>query len=320
MSATQRPHLIDLLTSWQPEPLAIVMVVVLAAAYLLGVRRLAARGVRWPVGRAVTFGCGVLLLAWTTNGVANVYRDALFWVWVTQTLILWLAVPLLLLGGGAVHLALAVGGPTSRMARVMASRPIRILSNPLIAPALVPILSAVLFFGPLPAWAITVPLVGWLLHVALVSVGAVMVLPLVGPEEDVPSLKVGISLAVGMIELVLDAVPGIVLRLHHSLVTSYFDHRVQHAWTPAALNDQRVAGSIVWVIAEVIDLPFLLVVFRRWARADARDAARIDAVLDAERIARGELETDDDGELGPSDRPWWESDADMRRRLGPGRP
>jgi putative membrane protein len=121
-----------------------------------------------------------------------------------------------------------------------------------------------------------------------------------------------------MLELVLDAVPGIVLRLHKSLATSYFDHLAVHAWTPSHLHDQQTAGSVLWVVAEVIDLPFLLLVFRRWLRADARDAAAVDAVLEAERASRVALPTPDDpaaAQVGPADAPWWLNEPSIQERL-----
>jgi putative membrane protein len=116
--------------------------------------------------------------------------------------------------------------------------------------------------------------------------------------------------------LVLDAIPGIVLRLHRGLVSGYFDHRAMHPWSASNLHDQQTAGSILWVISEVIDLPFLLLVFRRWLRADARDAAEVDAILDAEHAARAGLDGPPDREdTGTADVPWWVSDPAMQRRL-----
>ena len=156
-----------------------------------------------------------------------------------------------------------------------------------------PILSGVLFFGPVPGWAISTPPVGWVLQLVLLVVGALMVLPLVGLDEEASSLAVGLSLAIGSFELVLDALPGVVLRLRTGLVTRWFDHRVACTrGRPSALHDQRVAGAILWCIAEIIDLPFMFLVYRRWLRADARDAAQVDAVLEAERAARPALRDD----------------------------
>jgi cytochrome c oxidase assembly factor CtaG len=78
------------------------------------------------------------------------------------------------------------------------------------------------------------------------------------------------------------------------------------------MHDQRIAGAVLWCVAEVIDVPFLVIVFRRWQRADARDAARVDAVLEAERSARRALAPDAESER---DAPWWLTDPAMRERM-----
>ena len=122
-------------------------------------------------------------------------------------------------------------------------------------------------------------------------------------------MAVGLALAIGVFELILDAVPGIVLRLNTHVATTYFDVRTHTSWAPDALHDQQIAGALLWTVAEVIDLPFLVLIYRQWLRADERDAARIDTVLDAERIARG----GDDAE--PTDTPWWLTDPTMQDRL-----
>lgn len=314
-TALERPAVSGLFTHWTPQPLAIVLVVLLAVWYLRSVRRLDGE---WPVGRTVTFFGGLAVLVYATCGFAQSYLGSVFWVWTAQTLVLWLFVPMIVLFGHPVQLARAVSGSGSRVDRVLRSRAVKVLGNPLVGPALVPILSAVLFFGPLPAWSIRWSVVGWVVHLALLAVGAIMAIPLVGLDEDASSLAVGLSLAIGAFELVLDAVPGIVLRLHRGLLTSYFDHRHVHAWTTSAPHDQQIAGAILWCIAELIDMPFLVLVYRRWLRADARDAARIDAVLEAERAARRGLDADTPTPDDPAverDVPWWLSDPEMQERL-----
>jgi len=306
--ALGRPDASALLTQWTLQPVAIALAVVLAVGYARGRRRLRRP---WPAGRTTLFALGLGLRLWTSCGFPQVYADDLYWVWTSQTLLLWLVVPILVLSGHPIQLARATTrGP--RLDAVLRSGPARLLANPLVGPALVPLLSFVLFFGPLPGWTIEQPTVGWLVQLALVGVGALMVLPLVGLDEEASSLAVGLSLAIGSFELVLDALPGVLLRLHNGLVTSWFDVRAVHPWTPDALRDQQAAGSILWCMAELLDLPFLVLVYRRWLRADARDAARVDAVLEAERAARGALP-----EAGTAERdaPWWLTDPAMRERL-----
>lgn len=306
--ALDRPTGADVLTAWTPQPVAIVLALVLAAGYLRAYRRLSGP---WPRGRVALFVLGLVLLVWASCGFPQVYNDSLYWVWTSQTLLLWLVVPIVVLSGHPVQLARASGSGAGRLDRLLRSPPVRVLGNPLVGPALVPVLSFALFFGPLPGWAIGSAPAGWLVQLAVLAVGAIMVIPLVGLDESASSLTVGLSVFIGCFELVLDALPGIILRLSTRPVTSWFDLRAVHSWTPDALRDQRVAGAILWCIAELIDLPFLVIVYRRWLRADARDAAAVDAVLDAERAARTGLD-----ESAPDrDTPWWLSDPEMQERL-----
>ncbi|MFN2562809.1 MAG: cytochrome c oxidase assembly protein [Jatrophihabitans sp.] len=317
IAALDRPEPSALLTQWTAQPVAIAVALVLAANYVRGIRGIRRRNRAWPAWRGAVFVFGLGVLVWASCGFPQVYSDSLYWVWTTQTLTLWLVVPILVLSGHPVQLARAVAGTDSRLDRLLRSRFARVVGNPLVGPALVPLLSGVLFFGPLPQWAISSAAAGWVLQLVLLIVGGLMVLPLVGLDEDASSLTVGLSLAIGSFELVLDALPGVLLRLHTGLVTGWFDSRSTHSWTPRALRDQQSAGAILWCIAEVIDLPFLVLVYRRWLRADARDAARVDAVLEAERAARRGLQ-DEGAEPGPAaerDAPWWLSDPAMQRRL-----
>jgi cytochrome c oxidase assembly factor CtaG len=308
IAALDRPAPADGIAAWTGQPLAPAVAVALVLGYWYGLRRAGTALPRW---RVAVFGLGIGLLLWTSCGFLAVYADSLYWAWTTQTLLLWLVVPILVLSGHPVQLARRLPSAGPRVARVLGSPPCRVIANPLVGPALVPVLSFVLFFGPVPEWTARFTWFAWLLQIAVLLIGALMVLPLVGLDEEATSLAVGLSLAIGSFELVLDALPGIVLRLRNHLVTGWFDFRDLHSWSPEALHDQRVAGAILWCIAEIIDLPFLVLVYRRWLRADARDAAQVDAVLEAERAARRAMpDTEAD-----RDEPWWLTDPTMQQRL-----
>ncbi len=218
----------------------------------------------------------------------EVYSHSLYWVWTSQQLILLLLVPVLLMAGQPIDLARRTRGERALPVRLVNSRTGRVFANPLVGPVLIPALSVALFFGPLPGWAIEYTALGWVLPVLIVAAGALIVLPLVSTDDSRGSMAVALALTIGVFELLLDAVPGIALRLKTTIVTSYFDHRTMHTWSPSHLHDQQLAGAVLWCVAELIDVPFLLLVYLRWLRADERDAREIDTVLAAERIARGD--------------------------------
>lgn len=311
-TALPAPGLGPAVTAWTWQPVAILATLAFVWWYVRGVRRLQADGRAWPGRRWAWLGLGLLVGLWAACGFWQVYDGALYWVWTAQVLILWLLVPSLLLMAQPLQLALAVHGNGSRLARALRSRIGRLLRNPLITPPLVPLLSGLLFFGPVPRWgAFTAG--GWFIELALVLLGAVILLPLLGLEQPTSTLAMGLTLAIGCVELVVNAIPGVVLRMRHSLVSSYFDQRTLHPWSQSHLADQHAAGSMLWVIAELLVVPFLLIVFRQWLRADARDAAAMDAVLDAEHAARAALR--EQAGTGDADVPWWVSDPQWQQRM-----
>ncbi|TAM91808.1 MAG: cytochrome c oxidase assembly protein [Jatrophihabitans sp.] len=316
MDRVQAPSLSGLITQWTWQPVAIAAALVLGGWYWRGVRTLGRRGVPWTPWRPVAFGLALAVWVWSSCGFLEVYAGSLYWIWTTQVLTVWILVPTVLLAARPLQLAVTLGGPQGRISRFLGGRFVRAFHNPLLGPALVPVAAAGLFFGPLPRWTVQWPAAGWGLQLVLVAFGALILLPLLGFETHATSLAMGLSIAIASVELILDAIPGIVLRLHTQAATSYFAVRGSHAWSPDMIHDQRLAAAILWAVAEFTDVPFLLMLFRRWLRADAREAAVMDAVLEAEYVARRALREDTDEEPA-GDVPWWVSDPQLRRRFHP---
>ena len=294
-----------LLTAWTLQPVAIVLAVVAVAWY----GRAVARTPDWPKRRTFAFGVGAALFVWTTCGFLELYGHTLFWVWTVQALVLLLVVPVLVMAGQPLELARRRG---ARLGRLPDTRVGQVFTSAVVGPLLVPLATSVLVFGPLAGWAVAHPPVEWVTQLGVLLIGCAIALPLVTASARATSLAVGLALAVGVFELLLDAVPGFVLRFQTHLTTAFFDLRpaVDAVLTP--IKDQQRAGGIVWVVAELLDLPFVILLFRQWVKADARDARSVDTVLDAEAIAHGR--TDGDGR-GDTTAPWWETDPRFRGRF-----
>jgi putative membrane protein len=313
-----------LLTHYSLDPVMLLAVIGAGFWYLRGLRRLARlrHGTTWPRRRTASFVTGLVLTAWVSCGSLQAYYSSLFWVWTTQILTLLLVMPILLVAGQPVELDRRLGGGV--LARIVASPVARLIGHPFIGPALIPVLSAGLFFGPLPGWSVQTPAVAWLVALAATVVGCVIVLPALDVREVRTSVLVGLAMTVGFFELLLDAIPGIALRLQTHRASTFFDERHQHSWSPGWLHDQQSAGAVLWTVAEVLDLPFLVVLFLRWYRTDVREAGAVDAVLDAEQIVRSaarEPSSTADPSVVTTDppaddlEPWWWSDPVMRERM-----
>jgi putative membrane protein len=328
----------SLLTAWTFDPLAIAGVVLLGAAYLAGVVRVRHAGGRWPAGRTLTFaiaGLGGLLAV--TVGCIGRYAHTLFWARTLQVSVLLFVAPAFLALGRPLTLAAQALPPrvAGRLAAALRSGPARAGLNPMVGPLLLPVLCGLIFFTGIWEASLRHQFGYELLNAGLVVVGILVALPLAGEGADLPSTSIALVLLVGFVELLVDAIPGIVLRLRTSLIAPTYYPRPHGRWGPGPLADQRIGGAILWGIGEAIDLPFLALLVIRWIRADEREAARIDRELDAAsrpgtaagashvpvRVPAGDplpAQTDAitagdlDRMLEPDrDVPWWEIDASV---------
>lgn len=281
--------------TWAPAPLALAAV--LAVLYVLGVRRVRARGSRWSTGRSAVFlaaGVPGLVLAacWWPGARAH----EVFAAYVTMVMALALVVPALLVAGAPVRLgreALAGTSAGTTWNGVFDSRPVRWATHPLVTPLLMLALPCVVVFTPLLLASLQTAPVLAALQVALVLLGMLTVLALVGgqvPEHGVPHAAAAF---IAFFELILDAIPGIVLYMSTTLVAGgWYAAHGDPGGTSWAQVDQQTGGAILWGVGEAIDVPFLIVVVALWMRADAEEARRMDALLDAQEAARLAVEQD----------------------------
>ena len=290
-------------TAWQPDPAGLTVAIALAVGYLSLVRRATRLGHSWPLWRTLTFliaGVGTLLMA--TAGSFGVYADQLFWVYAVQLLLLLLIVPVFLAFGRPLSLLrLQAAGTPPREAGRWVTR----LSHPLIGPALVPACTALVFFTGLLNASLRSSGVAAAVHLGLLLAGFIFALPLLGEGPPPASIAIAAAVFVGFLELLADALPGFAVRMNDSLLTPWFAH-LHRSWGPTPINDQHLGGSILWGVAELVDLPFLAFMVVQWVRADARETVEVDRRLDA--VARSQAPT---GEPLDSEAPWWERDASV---------
>jgi putative copper resistance protein D len=304
-------RLSDLVLQWRPDWASAALLGVAAALYVRARLRLRGRGGAWPWVRDAGFAVGLLLAFWVTCGFPQARSSQLMWVWTSQILVLLLVVPVLLGAGQPVSLARNAYGEESRLPRLLRSRPVRVLGHPALGLLYVPLATGLLFFGGIGDLTVRSLPASWVLHVVLVVIGIVIALPLVDVDDARTSLAVGAAMAVSAVELLIDAIPGIVLRLEtHLEMASFALHRP--AWSPSWLADQQSSGTILWTVAELLDLPFIVLAMRQWIRVEHKEARRIDAELD-----RAALATAEPGAApAATSRPWWLDDPALRGRYG----
>ena len=93
-------------TAFYPETLWMTVAAIMAGLYVAGVLRLRRRGDRWPTQRLVFWLAGCLMLIFVTSGGPAVYGRIHFSTHMLQHMALMVVVPLLLVFGAPVTLAM----------------------------------------------------------------------------------------------------------------------------------------------------------------------------------------------------------------------
>ncbi|MBV9313731.1 MAG: cytochrome c oxidase assembly protein [Pseudonocardia sp.] len=301
------------LTSWRAQPGMLAMVVVLIGGYALGVRRQRVEGQPWPWSRTACFVAGMALIALVELSFLGVYDDVLFWPRAVQNVMLLMVVPMLLALGMPITLIrdLMPARWRARLSRVLHSQPARALTFPLVVTVLLVVPLPLLYFSPLYELTLRDPVASGLsgLVVTLTGFGYFWSRFRLDPTPRQDSY--GVTLVITIVEMIGDAVLGVVLWLGPLVAAAYYSGLARD-WGPSLRTDQVIGAGVLWIGGDVIALPFIAVIFSRMAREDERHAARIDADLDAAALPSAPVRSESAGE---APRLWWEDDPQLSQRF-----
>ncbi|MCW2643460.1 MAG: Cytochrome c oxidase caa3-type, assembly factor CtaG-related protein [Dactylosporangium sp.] len=288
-----------------------------AIGYLVGVARLRGAGGSWPVARTLAFvGLGIGSLAVSSMGWPEVYAPALFSVYSGQLMLLLLIVPCLLALGRPIGLAKAAltPGGVARLEAALGSGWARFFTVPVISPLLLGVTPFLIFFTPIYRLSLAHTMLLSVTHLLLLALGLAVLVPLWESDTIAARIPYAMVMLFAFIELLADAVPGIVIRLNTHVIAADYFTMLARPWGPSPLHDQQLGGDLLWCLGEAIDLPFMVMLLVQWVRSDAHDAARVDHALDmavpaavgANQPSGGGIEAD-----GGLSQPWWEVDASV---------
>lgn len=283
-------------TSWNLDLLWAIICFFGIFFYAAGVARLRRRGDRWPWYRTALWMSGMAVLLWTTNGSLNVYEQFLFSEHMLQHMLLTMAIPVLLVLGAPVTLALRAirkRDDGSRGARewillLVHSRVATILTHPLVAAGLFAGSLWVFYYSPLFRWA-TTDHVGheWMiLHFLIVGYLFVQTLIGIDPVGNQPPYPLRLVLLLAT--MALHAFFGLAIISNTGLFLSDWYGAMGRTWGATPLADQQAAGGIAWSVGEIPTASLAIIVAILWSRSDSREAKRHDRAAD--RDGDAELE------------------------------
>lgn len=235
--------------------------VALAVAYAVGARRVRRP---WPVVRTLAFlaGCAAL-------GASGFVSGSGFTGHMTEHVLLGMVAPVLLVSGRPITLALqATGGAALR--RLLRSRVVRVVTNPIVAWAGFGGTLVALVFTPLLEWSASNDAVHGAVHLHVLVVGFVFAATLLAVDPIPHPLPHG-----GRLLAVLAAVP-----FHAFVGVALLSSRTPlFPDTYPSLDDQRTAAAVLWTSGELLTLAVACIVYADWWASEHRLAARLDRRL-----------------------------------------
>ncbi|OBF82876.1 copper resistance protein CopD [Mycobacterium sp. 852002-51163_SCH5372311] len=283
------PTLLRVLFDWRFDLIFGTAAILLAALYVAAVLRLRRRGDSWPPGRTLAWllGCAALLFV-TSSGVGR-YMPAMFSMHMVAHMGLSMLVPILLVLGGPVSLALralpAAGrddppGPREWLLAALHSRLSRLLTNPVVATVLFVAGFYGLYFGSIfddavgshaghLAMNLHFLLSGYLFYWIVIGVDPT-------PRPIPPLAKVAVVFA----SLPLHAFFGVELMSTRRVLGAGYYRSLGLSWHTDLLGDQRLGGGIAWAAGELPLVIVMVALLVQWARSDRRTARRLDRAAD----------------------------------------
>jgi cytochrome c oxidase assembly factor CtaG/putative copper export protein len=283
------PTLARVLVDWRFDLIFGTAAIVMAVVYLAGVRRLRRRGDAWPMGRTLGWllGCAALLFA-TSSGLGR-YMPAMFSMHMVAHMLLSMLVPILLVLGAPMTLALRAlptagrgepPGPREWLLAALHSRVSRLLTHPIVATAVFVVGFYGLYLGGLFDAAVSNHAAHVLMNVHFLLSGYLFYWVVIGIDptpRQIPQWgKVGMVFA----SLPLHAFFGVVLMGTKAVLGETFYRSLQLSWHTDLLGDQRLGGGIAWAAGEVPLVVVMIALLIQWRRSDQRTAKRLDRAAD----------------------------------------
>ncbi|MGI9008891.1 MAG: cytochrome c oxidase assembly protein [Streptosporangiaceae bacterium] len=292
-------------SQWRLD-IPVLVVVLAAAAWYLGAARLRRSGRPWPWPRTLMFllgGLGSIVVA--TMSALGVYDRTLFWPEAVQNMLLIGLCPVLLGLGAPLRLAAESRrrpGPAPRWLGTAG----RVLTFPLVSSLLGLALLFWLYLTPYYEATLRSDVLHELLRVQLLVAGCLFVWPMLGGELLPSWCTHPVRVAIGLVDGLVDALPGLVVMLTGRVIARGYYRSVGRTWGPSLHWDQTIGGGLMLTLAELVAVPFIGGQLLSWIRADAVEAAEADRRLDAVAVAQAAAA----GDIGTPElmRPWWETE------------
>lgn len=229
--------------------------------------------------------------------MVGVYSTTLFWVRALQILMLLFLVPFFLaMGRPLTVLRNALGTP--RFDAMLGHRAARVVAHPVSTSIAMLGTPWLLYLTPWYRTALESAAVGAATNGLLVAIGFGYFYARLQADPVPRRYSQLISVVISIVETIGDGLLGLVLWLGPLIAADYYE-ALHRTWGPDLRLDQTIGAGVLWIVGDVLGVPFLIMLMRALRVDEHVRSVEVDAELESE----------------PTSTLWWESDPQLKGRF-----
>lgn len=273
---------------WAWPPVVTVAVALVGLLWARAIRQVAREhpGNPYPRRRTLSFAAALLLVLLALQSGIERYDTTLFSMHMVQHLILLFPVPILLLQAGPVTLLLRVASPRwrARILAILQSRAVGVISHPLVGWTLLVAVMWGTHLSTLFEAALEDPFIHNMEHSLYLGTALLFWAPIFSVDPIRHRLRGGSALAYLITQMPQNSFLGVAIMWS---TTPLYPHylTLQRTWGPSPLEDQQLAGAIMWLVGDALFLAAIFAVLAALAKSEDRPESRYDEAQTAAAIA-----------------------------------
>ena len=279
------PTFSKILLAYEADGLILGGLILVTALYIRGVVILSRRGVKWPMGRTISFALGISAIDFATSGGLGVYSHFAFSWHMVAHMVLGMIAPIGIILGAPLTLLLRnlPAGRTSDerglrgyVVSILHSRYFMTITHPIVALAIFDGSLFALYLTPIFGNLMTGHMGHVLMDIHFILAGALFFHVIVGIDPNPRKVPHLIRVIILFAAMSIHAFFSLALISMNTLLDNGYFKALQRPWWSDLLADQKLGGSIGWAMGEIPILIALIATFIQWVRADSREAERIE--------------------------------------------
>lgn len=274
----------DWFTAWEVDGFWLPIALIALAAYVAGVVRLRRRGDHWSAVRTVAWCAGWVVFIWATNGAPGAYGRVLFSMHMVQHMTIATAVPILLVLGAPVTLALRTlrgrrdgsMGAREWLLAVVHSPALVVLGHPVVAGLNFVASLVAFYYSTLLDLSLATHTGHVLMTAHFLLAGYLFASCLVGVDPGPTRPIFPLRVVMVMVVFGFHAFFSVSLMASRQVLAEDWFSGLARPWGGSLLEDQYVGASLGWALG---DLPLAMVaaaMVALWVQADRRERRRFD--------------------------------------------